>query len=296
MNRSGKKSVLPYIPGYDNNAILKLVFFIAGAYILLALTWAVFMIVNITDEVFSTHLIPNIALPTLANFKSHWWTVLTYGLFHFPNSFMNMLSNMLWLYAFGSVVQMLIGKKQIVPLYVYSMIVGGIFYIVAQLLPGGFGKVPPYMMGPQAGMAAMCAAALTLTPKYRFYLTEYFSIPIMVVAGIFAVLMVLSSGYYMPVIVMLLAGAASGFVYVRLLQAGYRPGEWMGWLAGRIEGSVTPGGNKSGRAGKTRPFPVSRHKDMSQERIDEILDKINQKGFSALSKEERDILKRAGKS
>jgi hypothetical protein len=31
MNKGGKRSLLPYIPGYDNNAILKLVFFIAGA-------------------------------------------------------------------------------------------------------------------------------------------------------------------------------------------------------------------------------------------------------------------------
>ena len=34
---------------------------------------------------------------------------------------------------------------------------------------------------------------------------------------------------------------------------------------------------------------------LTQNRVDEILDKINQKGFDSLTKEERDILTRAGK-
>jgi hypothetical protein len=34
---------------------------------------------------------------------------------------------------------------------------------------------------------------------------------------------------------------------------------------------------------------------ISQQRIDDILDKINLRGYNALSKEEKDVLQRAGK-
>mgnify|MGYP001807182087 CR=1 FL=1 len=89
--------------------MLKLIFFLAGSYIALAISWAIVMIVYIKADNFNTYFVPNIALPRLADFSAHWWTLFIYGIFHFPNSFMEMLSNMLWLYCFGSVLQMLVG-------------------------------------------------------------------------------------------------------------------------------------------------------------------------------------------
>ena len=40
-------------------------------------------------------------------------------------------------------------------------------------------------------------------------------------------------------------------------------------------------------------MPYSKTSNVTEQRIDEILDKINQKGYNYLSKEEKDILKRA---
>jgi hypothetical protein len=42
----------------------------------------------------------------------------------------------------------------------------------------------------------------------------------------------------------------------------------------------------------TRPF--TKTPNLTQQRIDEILDKIGQKGYHALSEEEKELLKRAG--
>jgi membrane associated rhomboid family serine protease len=288
MNRGQRKSILPYIPGYDNNAALKLVFFVAGAYIVLALTWATFMIVNTTGDAFDHYMIPNIALPAVSQLGTKWWTLLTYGFFHVPNSFMHMLSNMLWLYMFSSVVQMLVGKQQVAPIFVYSLIAGGLFYSVAQLLPGKAGVVPPYMMGPRAGMMAMCAAAITLSPKYRFYFTETFSIPMAVVAGIFTFLMLLETGFNLPIMVMLAGGALTGLAYVKLLRTGYRPGAWVYNLRNKMEQAVTPGsGINSNKKSNVQAYSI-------EQRVDEILDKINRKGIKSLTTEEREILKKAG--
>lgn len=293
MNRGRKKSILPYIPGYDNNSVLKLIFFIAGAYIMLALTWAVFRIVTITNTNYEIYMVPNISLPRVANFSHKWWTVLVYGIFHAPNTFMNMLSNMLWLYCFGSVVQMLVGKKHIVPLFVYSVIAGGLFYMVGQLLPGGYGKAPEFLTGPQAGLMGMCAAAVTLSPQYRFYITETFSVPILVVAAIFTVLMAMGTGYYLPVAILIAGGGLTGFVYVRLLKAGYRPGQWMYQIGEGLERMVTPDEAAIARKRAQAKSLRDQTPQEVQHRVDEILDKINRKGYNSLSAEEKEILKKA---
>jgi len=300
MNKGRKKSILPYIPGYDNNAVLKLIFFLAGSYIALAISWAIVMIVYIKADNFNIYFVPNIALPRLADFSSHWYTLFIYGIFHFPNSFMEMLSNMLWLYCFGSVLQMLVGKKQIAPIFFFSLLVGGVFYLLAQLLPGGLGTCPPHIMGPRAGLMGICAAAVTITPKYRFYLTETFSIPIMAVAGVFLVLMLIGSGYYLPVVAMMAGGALAGFLFIKLLQAGYRPAEWLYIIAHKLESMVTPNEQAIAKRNKVRRGTVLKNMgtqaaNSTEKKVDDILDKILQKGYNSLTPDEKEVLIRAGK-
>jgi membrane associated rhomboid family serine protease len=298
MNTGRRKSVLSYIPGYTNNAVLQVIIFSAITYTLLAFSWAIIKLVFDGDSsLYDLHFIPNLALPTLALYKAHWWTILTYGWFQ-NIGFMELISNMLWFYCFGSVVQSLVGHRQVIPLYVYSLLAGGVFYLLAQTLPGNFGYCPPYILGPRAALMGMAVAAITLTPRYRFYLTETFSIPILVVAGIFAFLMVLSSGYYMPVVLMLAGGGLMGVGYIKLLKAGYRPGAWMYVFADKMEGMVTPNEHVLRNKKSNHNIfhnPYGQQKELLQDRVDDILDKINQKGYNSLTSEEKDILTRVGR-
>jgi len=302
MSTQRKRSLLSYIPGYSNNAVLQLIIACGVAFVILGVSWGVILIVyQGNTTVFNTYFISNIALPSVANFKTHWWTLFTYGWFHF-NGFMELLSNMLWLYCFGSVVQMLVGHKQVIPLYAYCLLSGGIFYLLAQLLPGEWGKIPQVigLLGSRAGLMGMATAAVTLTPKYRFYITETFSIPLLLVAGIFAFLMIVGSGFYLPVILLLAAGAFTGFGYIRSLQAGYRPGEWMYAFKRKVESLVTPDENAAWKKHNKKRNQVldqiyEPKQGITQKRIDDILDKILQKGYNSLSAEEKDILIKAGK-
>lgn len=282
-----------YIPGYKNNAVLQLIIFTSVGYLMLAISWALVMLVFQGDDgMFNTYFIPNIAMGHISTFKAHFWTPLIYGFFQVPNSFMELLSSMVWLYCFGSVVQMLIGHRQVVPLHIYALITGGIIFYLAQLLPGRAGEAPYIFMGARAGIMGMAIAAITLSPNYKFYLTETFSIPLMLVVAIYAFLAIISSGFSVPVLLLTMGGGLMGFVYIRLLRAGYKPGNWMFSLSNTIENLVTPAGEKKGRKGRIINLAEQR---ISQNRIDEILDKINQKGYNALSKEEKEMLLRAGK-
>jgi membrane associated rhomboid family serine protease len=302
MNSGRKRSPLSYIPGYSNNAVLQLIIFSGVAFVVLGVSWGIIKIVYQGDDAnFNQYFLSNLALPPVMVFKHHWWTIFTYGWFSF-GGFWELLSNMLWLYCFGSLVQMLLGHRQIIPLFAYSLVAGGVFYLLAQLLPGEWGKIPHFagMLGPRAGLIGMAAAAVTLTPNYRFYLTETFRIHILVVAGIFGVLMIVSSGFYLSVIIMLLGGGLMGYAYIKLLKAGYRPGAWMYDIANRAESLVTPGQNSglrrnSKKSAETLGRMYQPKTGISQKRIDDILDKINQKGYNSLSSEEKDILMRAAK-
>ena len=286
MKNGQRRSPLSYIPGYSNNAVIQLIIFSGAAYVVLGLIWGVIWIVYQTDLNFKNYFLSLISLPAIADFKTHFWTVVTYGWFLYPGNFWSLLSNMLWLYCFGSIVQNFIGFRQVIPMYAYSIAMGGAFYLLTQLIPGI--ALTSGKLGPEAGLVGLAIATVTISPKFRLYFSEYFSVPLFVVVAVFVVLMVVGTGFYPPSLLLLAGGALSGFGYVWLLQAGYRPGAWMYQLTGRIEGLVTPketkyrsntGGKRSAILNKT----YNTNYQITQKKIDELLDKINQNGYTSLT-------------
>jgi hypothetical protein len=95
--------------------------------------------------------------------------------------------------------------------------------------------------------------------------------------------------------------AISGFGFIKLLINGSDTGRWMNSLFTSVTNAFTP--KKKGTAslrttsfyqqGSTQAF-IKRN-GVTQERIDMILDKINQKGYENLTEEEKTILKKASK-
>ena len=299
MYNSQKRSPLSFIPGYNQNPVLRLIFFLSVAYVMLGLTWGVMMLLYQDGYNFNRYILTAVAMPVAAGFKTHFWTLFTYGILNFPAGFAGyweLVSNMLWLYCFGSVIQMLVGGRQVAPLFYYSLLVGGLCYLLVTLIPGSLGVAPPLIMGPRAGLMGLCAASVTLTPKYRFYLTETFSIPLVLVAGVFTLLLIVSSGFYLSVLAMVAGGGLSGFAFIRLLKAGYPPAGWVFGITDWMQQLVTPSARQASR--KKNPVKTkqaSSHTD-TQKRIDEVLDKINQKGYHSLTAEEREVLFKAGKN
>jgi hypothetical protein len=118
--------------------------------------------------------------------------------------------------------------------------------------------------------------------------------------GFYVLISILGSHFALPDLCLLLGGGLMGFAYVKLLQSGYRPGNWMYAIYEYIDNSFTPKEKKVVGRGYTQAFTPSyatapTKTTITQRLIDEILDKINQKGYDSLSKEEREILLKAGK-
>ncbi|MGN6567891.1 MAG: rhomboid family intramembrane serine protease [Flavipsychrobacter sp.] len=293
-----KRSFFSYIPGYHKNAILQVIIVFSTAFVAFNFIRAIMLMIGLTEDQFVSDITAYVALPTVQALKGKVWVLLTYGLVDM--GFFKVLTNMIWLYAFGNLVQNMVGYKQVWPIFLYSILAGGIFYELSQLIPGNAFAGIYYVYGCQAGIMGMAAAALTITPGYRFYLGDRFSIPIAVVVGIFAFLMLLNTGMHLPLILLLAGGSLMGFGYIRLLQNGYRPGAWMYNLMNSIESTVTPNEHTAWKKNSKKRADVLRKmyepkQGITQKNIDEILDKINQRGYNSLTKEEKETLFRAGK-
>lgn len=291
---------------FQRNAILQLIAASGVGLVLYGLTYVSFVIFTPHSnggsalKQYALGMVdPNVALAPVKSFGSHWWTLLTYGWAH-PGFFV-WLSNMIWLYAFGSIVQSLVGYRQVIPLFVYGLLGGGAACLLSQLLPSpafaAGGPLP--IMGAGAGVMAMAAAAVTFAPSYRVYIGEHFSIPIMLVFAIYLGLNFASYAYSVPMMVLFAGGLLTGSVYGLLMKRGYRPGAWVYRLGDRLSSAATPPpvrGRSDGRrskvlqgANRSSRGPVK----TQQQRVDDILEKIHQRGYSSLSQEEKDVLLRA---
>lgn len=287
------------IPGYSQNAVLQLIVALGVGFIAYFFTTVLFQaFAQYSAERAVATVLPKIGLPAVEEYPARWWTIFTYGWAH--NGFWVWITNMIWLYCWGSVVQILVGYRQVIPMFVYSLIVGGVFFLLAQLIPGHAFGFNGFLLGCHAGIMALAVAAITLAPRYRFYLGPSFSIPILIVAAVYAVLVAVDTDLHPVLLLSLIGGGLTGFAYVKLLQAGKRPGDWVYGLFSSIERSMTPDEHIAWKKERHRRNQVlsknyEPKQGITQQRIDELLEKIHKNGYNALTREEKEMLLRASK-
>jgi membrane associated rhomboid family serine protease len=291
------------IPGYNENAALQLVAATGLFFIMFFASWVTMVVFSVPKEVAQARVHLVVGLAPVSEYLRYPWTVLTYGLPH--AGFWDWISNAIWLYTFASVVQSLVGFRQVIPIYLYGLLLGGIFCLGAQLIPG----IPPLSFrftGGFSGVLAMATAAVTLAPRYRFYLGGNLGIPLVIPAVLFLILSLFNatshqSGDVLPLFALYLGGMIAGFGTVKLLRRGYKPGAWVYGISDSINRISNPDLKRQSklRAQRLRAEQLKARqqaeRENSQNRVDEILDKINQGGYNSLTPDEREILMKASK-
>ena len=236
------------------------------------------------------------------------WTVLTFmfsqgGIEPFP-LLLTMLSTMLWLWAFGYMLQDISGNRYIFPIYIYGSLLGAIFFIIVTntfpVLKPDINKL--FLFGSQTGSAALALAVTTLSPNYRLFRHIGAGIPVWVVTGLFLLINFLFAFSLTNAnSFAILGGALAGFLFVILLRKGKDASTWMHNLYDWCSNLFNPDKQKQQKRIKEKVFynagnrmPFNKTANVTQQRVDEILDKISQKGYHFLTDEEKSILKRAG--
>ena len=270
----------------DNALVWLFVFNVAFFLVLLTIKVAIDVNDN-SSSVFYSQVLNWFQLPAgITKLANRPWTLLTY-MFSEAEVFRG-VSNMLWLWAFGSILQNLTGNKKLIPVYLYGGFTAAVFFIVASyLIPTNKTAIDSAaLLGANAPVMAVAAAATLIAPDYRFFRHIRGGIPIWILTVIyFAIDLASVADKPAATAIAHIAGAVAGFLFVLLLQKNIDGSVWMNNLYNWFMNLFNPHKHKAGNTVKEKVFyntgnrsPYKKTSNVTEQRINEILDKINQKG------------------
>jgi len=242
-------------------------------------------------------------------FLSRPWTLITYAFGHSIRDIFHILFNMLALYWFGRVFVDFIGSQRLINLYVLGALAGGFVFLFA------YNVIPFYreslvttggLIGSSAAVYAILVATAAMWPDYRFYLLLIGPVKIKYIAAFVIFISFLGSvGGNAGGNLAHLGGALIGFIYAHQFKQGNEMGRFVYSFMEFVKGlftrkpkikvthrktDKTSGGSRpSFKSSKSTPKP-SKNSGVSQDEIDAILDKISEKGYESLTKEEKEKL------
>ncbi|MBN09193.1 MAG: rhomboid family intramembrane serine protease [Flavobacteriaceae bacterium] len=221
------------------------------------------------------------------------WTLITYSFFHLHIS--HIFWNMLILYYAGSIFLNLFKKETFINVYFLGVLSGAIIFILSYSLFPVFKGRYPSMIGASAGVMAVMIFVCSYLPQKEvrliFFNLKLGYIGLALVAIDLVMIPYGNSGGRISH----LGGAALGFFYAYYLSNGTDIGLGFEKLWKKTINYFSKKKlNTVYKSSQDNNFSLST-KNPDQEKIDKILDKISVSGYESLSKDEKEILFRAGK-
>jgi membrane associated rhomboid family serine protease len=298
--------------GADSNALIALIALNAVFLILLLSLQVGFFVGSRTGSDFYLTVVRWLELPAnMVTFSTRPWTILTYMFSDSGYAAMSgggvirFISNMIWLWAFGYILQELAGNSKLIPIYIYGGIAGALFFMFAHyaIPPLALQRPTAGLLGANAGVMAVAVATTTLAPNYRFFRQIRNGIPIWVLTGIYILIDFAGvAGSGAAYSISHLAGGLAGFLFVLFLKRGNDGSIWMNKFYYKIMHLFDPKPRKNQNVDdkifyeKGDRDPYIKTTNITQKKLDEILDKINQKGYHFLTKEEKEFLNKVSKT
>ena len=223
----------------------------------------------------------------------HLWSFLSYSFLHSPANIGHIASNMIGVFFLGRALLPELGEKRFLQLYVGSTLAGGILWYLVSFISGSGAVVGA--SGAIFGMIT-CFGLLYSDSDIHFMMVIrmkakvllYISLGIAAFGLIFLELMNGTGTAHSAH----LGGMLGGYIFYKLIyqrNPGYGKGatfQMPDWLK-----------PKTTKPPKSKSFPykvnIQPKPDLKKE-VDRILDKINSKGFGALTPAEKKILDEAG--
>jgi len=285
----------------QNNAHIQLIIINVVAFVVLSVLFVLSTWFSLSD--YFSVVYDQFAIPSdFIVFLHRPWTLFTYFFTHSLVQILHVLFNMIALYWFGRLFVEYLGSDKLVAVYVLGGMAGAFVYLAAYNLipnPPPFLQQPTSMVGASASIFAVMVAVATLLPDYTFFLLFLGPVKLKYIAAVYIFISFIGSvGANAGGEIAHLGGALIGFLYTKQLQSGVNLGGWVTatlyWFKNLF--SNKPAVKVTYR--KTEPVSVSRASKgnkASQEEIDAILDKISDKGYESLTKDEKEKLFNASK-
>ncbi len=287
--------------GDDNNALMALVAINAMVFVSLGLIQVIYYMTQSSASAFQYQVLRWFILPAKLSTLAHMpWTILSYMFVH--TEVIYTFVNMIWLWAFGSILQDLSGNKKIIPVYLYGGLAGALVFIATSYAVPDLRNQIEYssMLGGNASIIAIAVATTTLAPDFRLFKNLNGGIPLWILTVLYIVIDIAGSRGLAHNLAHI-AGGLTGFMFVVSLRKGY---DWSAWINNLYVWFINLFNPEKKEVATTKikekifyntggQKPFVKRPVITQQRIDEILDKINQKGYPLLTEEEKDILKKA---
>jgi len=296
----------PILLGQDNNALTWLLIVNAVVFVGVNFIKIVYFLSYDTQmealQNFYLQILNWFSLPADAHtLATRPWTVISYMFSH--ETVWQLIGTLLWLWAFGYILQDLTGNTKLIPLYLYGGLAAALVFILTWNL------IPQYraaassgqpLLGGEAAVIAIAIATTTLAPRYKLFPMISGGIPLWVLTLLFiAIDYATIATSNLSVAIAHLASGIVGFLFGHQLSKGNDWSLWVVNFANWINDLFNP-------EKKYRKKPVSEQRHyqatrkpfektprVTQQKVDELLDKINQAGYHSLSEEEKEFLKKA---
>jgi membrane associated rhomboid family serine protease len=227
------------------------------------------------------------------------WRLLSYAFLHDTNSLMHILFNMLFLWWFGTDVEDMYGPREFLAIYLSAAILGGVGYVIGNLLGYPTGDVP--CLGASGAVMAILVLCALHFPNRIIYLFFFLPVPIWVFV-LFEVARdafgLLGGAEGSTAVTVHLSGAAFGFVYYkrhwRLLDflPSLKRSRFRRRPPLRVYHEVEP--DEAEAVSVASPQGSRERVDEHLEaKVDAVLEKVAQHGRESLTDSEREILQRA---
>lgn len=282
---------------------------------LLYLNIGVFLVYSLTNAFTSLFtgdfgLIPNLANRFLAlpsdpiKAVLRPWTFLTYMFTHFRLG--HIFFNMIVMYFAGKMIMEYLGQKRMLALYIYGGLGGGLLYILMYAISPVLGAGS--MVGASAGTTALLVAGALYMPNMPVRLWGIFELKYWMLAAGIVLLDVLNvTGSNAGGHIAHLGGALVAYFFIRSMRQGNEWNVYLFQVIDMVRGMLyrRPSKKKRGfsfgkqsyvkyeEVKKSRTSKTGTKSSASPDeeaRLNTILDKIKEKGYDSLTKEEKAFL------
>lgn len=313
------------------NMVNKIIIVNVAVWVVVNLTWVVFSIANGFSEApgFETFMRWLAVTYEPLHLITHPWTLITHMFVH--EGFFHILWNMLFLLWFGRIFGDLYGDQRVLPLYLSGGLFAFVFSFLI-LYPTGIASNFSIAYGASGAVAAILTTIGVLQPEHSIRLLFLGNVRLKYIVLVTIFIQILSLGTLNNLggTVDHIGGIIFGIFYAVNLNKGrdlsspmvkaiawvertwdrlltpsqdhQRSGPKAAYRSGRSVKETTPkgrpsfmrkvGGNLKRSSSKQNNEPVETAMS-HQQQLDAILDKIKDRGYNSLNKEEKDFLFRA---
>ncbi|MEN8115617.1 MAG: rhomboid family intramembrane serine protease [Bacteroidota bacterium] len=280
----------------DGSALTRLIYINIGVFLLVKIISVFFYLAGQPSPLIEWLSVPSVT----SDLVNKFWTPATYMFFH--TGFLHLLFNILGLYWFGKLFMYHFEGSKLLSVYLLGGLVGAAFYVVAYNVFPVFDSIYGLLLGASASVFAILVAIAFYDPNREIHLFFIGRFPLKYVAAFYVVLSIIGISASNPGgNIAHLGGAFWGWFYIYQLRKGKDLGAGLVSFLNKLEKKLVAMFKPKSHLKVTHKqaphddYEYNRQKNMQQDEINRILDKIAKSGYDSLTKQEKELLFKQGK-